>query len=121
MSTQRREEKSAPRHACMHARALWLLFLFYFFLIFKLYIIVLVLPNIKMNPPQVYMWLLFLYVFLSPLGLPYVNWVSQECCLFYLRSSLLSSDLPLFYFCGLFSSLSFSHRHSGLFFHILTT
>ena len=28
-------------------------FLFYF--IFKLYIIVLVLPNIKMNPPQVYM------------------------------------------------------------------
>ena len=30
-----------------------LLFLFYF--IFKLYIIVLVLPNIKMNPPQVYM------------------------------------------------------------------
>ena len=30
----------------------------YFFLIFifKLYIIVLVLPNIKMNPPQVYMF-----------------------------------------------------------------
>ena len=28
-------------------------FLFYF--VFKLYIIVLVLPNIKMNPPQVYM------------------------------------------------------------------
>ena len=31
------------------------LFFFNFFLIFKLYIIVLVLPNIKMNPPQVYM------------------------------------------------------------------
>ena len=34
------------------------IFLFYFFkfyFIFKLYIIVLVLPNIKMNPPQVYM------------------------------------------------------------------
>ena len=31
-------------------------YLFIFiFLIFKLYIIVLVLPNIKMNPPQVYM------------------------------------------------------------------
>ena len=32
-------------------------FVFYFFFnfIFKLYIIVLVLPNIKMNPPQVYM------------------------------------------------------------------
>ena len=32
---------------------IFLLFLIYF--IFKLYIIVLVLPNIKMNPPQVYM------------------------------------------------------------------
>ena len=46
------------------------------------------------------LWLLFLYVSLS-LGLSYVNWASQECCLFYLRSSLRSSDLPLFYFCGL--------------------
>ena len=46
--------------------------------------------------------------FLSP-GLPYVNWASQECCLFYLRSSLQSSDHPLFYFRGLFPSLSFSH------------
>ena len=32
----------------------WIFFLFYF--IFKIYIIILVLPNIKMNPPQVYMW-----------------------------------------------------------------
>ena len=31
------------------------LILFFFYFIFKLYIIVLVLPNIKMNPPQVYM------------------------------------------------------------------
>ena len=30
-------------------------FFFNFILFFKLYIIVLVLPNIKMNPPQVYM------------------------------------------------------------------
>ena len=30
------------------------IFIFFYF-IFKLYIIVLVLPNIKMNPPQVYM------------------------------------------------------------------
>ena len=30
-------------------------FFFNFFFIFKLYKIVLVLPNIKMNPPQVYM------------------------------------------------------------------
>ena len=32
-----------------------ILFFFFFNFIFKLYIIVLVLPNIKMNPPQVYM------------------------------------------------------------------
>ena len=30
-------------------------FFFKFYFIFKLYIIVLVLPNVKMNPPQVYM------------------------------------------------------------------
>ena len=46
---------------------------------------------------------LFICSFLT-LGLPYVNWSSQECCLFYLRSSLPSSDLPLFYFCRLFPS-----------------
>ena len=56
------------------------------------------------------------YMSFPPPGLPYVNWASQECCLFYLRSSLWSSDLPLFYFRGLFPSLSFSHPHSGLFF-----
>ena len=67
------------------------------------------------------LWLLFLCFFLLPLGLPYVNWASQECCLFYLRSSLQSSDLPLFYFHELFPSLSFSHHHSGLLFPILTT
>ena len=61
-------------------------------------------------------WLLFLYVFfLLPLSLPYVNWASQEGCLFYLRYSLWSLDLSLFHFCGLFPSLSFSHHHSGLF------
>ena len=32
------------------------IYLFKFYFIFKLYITVLVLPNIKMNPPQVYMW-----------------------------------------------------------------
>ena len=35
--------------------ALSFLFFFKFYFIFKLYKIVLVLPNIKMNPPQVYM------------------------------------------------------------------
>ena len=33
----------------------FLIYFFNFILFFKLYIIVLVLPNIKMNPPQVYM------------------------------------------------------------------
>ena len=37
------------------------------------------------------------YMFLS-LGLSYVNWADQVCCLFYLRFSLRYSDLPLFYF-----------------------
>ena len=46
------------------------------------------------------LWLLFLYVSLS-LGLSYVNWAGQQCCLFHLRFSLQSSDLPLFYFRGL--------------------
>ena len=59
--------------------------------------------------------------FLLPLGLPCVNWASQECCLFYLRSSLQPVDLPLFYFYMLFPSLFFSHHHSGLLFPILTT
>ena len=62
------------------------------------------------------LWLLFLYVFSLPLGLPYVNWASQDCCFFYLWSSLRSSELPLFYFCGLFPSLSFSYCHFGLLF-----
>ena len=50
-------------------------------------------------------WLLFL-CFFSPLGLPYVNWASQECCLFYLRSSLRSSDLPLTFLCSIFAGSS---------------
>ena len=52
----------------------------------------------------------FVFFFLLPLSLPYVNWASQEGCLFYLTFSLRSSDLPLFYFPGLFPSLSFSHQ-----------
>ena len=38
---------------------------------------------------------LFICFFLPPLSLLYVNWASQEGCLFYLRFSLWSSDLPL--------------------------
>ena len=71
------------------------------------------------RPPA--LWLLFYLFFLLRLGLPFVNWASQECCLFCLRSSLPSSDLPLFYFHGLLPSLSFSHCPSELPFPILTT
>ena len=46
-------------------------------------------------------------LFFPPPGLPCVNWASQECSLFYFRSSLPSSDLPLFYFHGLFPFLGF--------------
>ena len=67
-----------------------------------------------------WLWLFYLYVFRS-LGLSYVNWASQECCLFYLRSSLWSWDLLLFNFRGLFPSLSCSHRHFGLLFPVLPT
>ena len=63
----------------------------------------------------------FYMFFLLSLSLPCENWASQEGCLFYLKFSLQSSDLPLFYFRGLFPSLSFSHHHSGLLFPILTT
>ena len=76
----------------------------------------------EQKPPAQF-WLFVLYVFFShlPLSLLYVNWASQEGCLFYLRSSLWSSDLPLFYFQGLSPSLSFIHHYSGLLFPILTT
>ena len=47
------------------------------------------------------------YMSFLPRGLPYVNWARQDCCLFYLRSSLRSADLPLFYFLRLFPSLFF--------------
>ena len=63
----------------------------------------------------------FYILFLLPLSLLCVNRASQERCLFHLEFSLRSSDLPLFYFHGLFPSLSFSHHHSGLLFPILTT
>ena len=64
---------------------------------------------------------LFIYFFLLPLGLPFVSWASQKRSLFYLRSSFWSLELPLFYFCGLFPSLTFSHLHPVLLFPSLTT
>ena len=63
---------------------------------------------------------LFMF-FPLPLGLPYVNRARLEFCLFYLRSSLQSSDLPLPNCCRLFPSLSFSHGPPELLFPILTT
>ena len=39
------------------------------------------------------------YVFFFPLGLPYASW-AQSGVLFYLQSSLWSSDLPLTYLCS---------------------
>ena len=53
------------------------------------------------------LWLLFLYVVffffsLLPLGLPYVNWASKECCFFYLRS--LSG--PQAFLCSIFMGFS---------------
>ena len=54
------------------------------------------------HPPDLdQFWLLFLYVFLLPVSLSYINWASQEGCLFFPRSSLQSSDLSLFCFLGL--------------------
>ena len=73
------------------------------------------------RPPGPILAPLFIYFLLLPLSLPYVNWASQEGCLFYLWFSLQSSDLPFFFFPRLSPSLSFNHRHSGLLFPILTT
>ena len=41
------------------------------------------------------LWLLLLYIFSSTWACPVQIGLSQECCLFYLKSSLWSSDLPL--------------------------
>ena len=71
--------------------------------------------------PPAQFWLLFLYASSPPPEPALCKLDSQEGCLFSLRFSLLSSDLPLFCFCWLLPSLSFSHHHYGLFFPILTT
>ena len=65
------------------------------------------------------LWLLLLYVFFLPWACPMQIGLSQECCLFYLRYSLRSWVLPLFYFRGLFPSLSFSYCHFEILFPIL--
>ena len=49
-------------------------------------------------------WLLLLYVFF-PVGLPYANW-AQPGVLFYLKSSLQSSDISLTFLCSIFMNFS---------------
>ena len=65
----------------------------------------------------------FYMFFSSPWACPMQIRLSQECCSTWSPHSGPgpSFDLPLFCFRGLFSSLSFSHRHFGLLFPILTT
>ena len=52
------------------------------------------------------LWLLLLYVFSSTWACPMHIGLIQECCLFYLKSSLWSSDLPLTFLCSIFAGFS---------------
>ena len=61
----------------------------------------------------------FIHLTPVPLSPPYVNWASQEGCLFHLKFSRQSSDFLLFHLMGFF--LSLSHCHFGLLFLISTT
>ena len=65
---------------------------------------------------------LFVFFFfpLLFLSLPYVNWVSQEGCLFHLRYSLVLGPSFVPFLCAS-PFLSFSHHHLGLLLPILTT
>ena len=47
-------------------------------------------------PPFICFCLLFLYIFASIWACPMQTGLSQECCSFYLKSSLWSSDLSFF-------------------------
>ena len=58
---------------------IFLFFIFFkFYFIFKLYITVLVLPNIKMNPPQVYMCIILKNKFHSKLQIGCHVWKSGK-------------------------------------------
>ena len=52
------------------------------------------------------LWLLLLCVFSPCWACPMQIGLSQECCLFYLRSSLRSSDLHLTFLCSIFMGFS---------------
>ena len=69
------------------------------------------------------LWLLFL-CFSSPWACPMqIGLAGSAVCYTWSLHSSPQTFLwpPLFYFCGLFPSYSFSHRHFGLLFPILTT
>ena len=56
VTQSKKKKKDKMQNIVIYRGYTWILFFIYFFkfyFIFKLYIIVLVLPNIKMNPPQV--------------------------------------------------------------------
>jgi len=78
-------------------------FTFLFYFIFKLYIIVLVLPNIKMNPPQVYMcspsWTL-----LPPPSPYHPSGLSQCHTWYFIHDICFNASLPNL------PTLSLSHR-----------
>ena len=71
--------------------------------------------------PQLNFGSSFCIFFFLPLSLLYVIWASQEGCLFYLRFSLRSWDLPLFYFPGLSPFCLLARASLNSFFLILTT
>ena len=52
------------------------------------------------------LWLLLLYVFSFTWACPMQIGLSQECCLFYPKSSLWSSDLPWTFLCSIFGGFS---------------
>ena len=82
MLTTFRDSEGVVSGVIVYRAFFFFLFLFFpfffslykFYFIFKLYIIVLVLPNIKMNPPQVYMCFLSDVDLLAVLGLWCLEW-----------------------------------------------
>ena len=52
------------------------------------------------------LWLHLLYIYSSTWACPMQIGLSQECCLFYLKSSLWSLDLPLTFLCSIFAGFS---------------
>ena len=60
-------------------------------------------------------WLLLLYVFASTWACPMQIGLSQECCFFYLKSSLWSSELPCFLATATLNSISLFYLLNRMF------